>query len=133
MTAATANRSDPEAGHVRPEDFRHRAACRGVDPELFFPVAERGREHDEQVAAAKAVCASCPVRAECLAWALRSLSCGVAGGMTERERRGVRSEARQARHRARAEGSRGGNRAPLQISTAQPWQGHEHWKKGESR
>jgi Transcription factor WhiB len=40
------------------------AACHGADPELFFP--EPGKP-DHQ---AKAICAVCPVRAECLATAL---------------------------------------------------------------
>jgi hypothetical protein len=72
---------------VWPGDFRHRAACREVDPELFFPTAESGTVWQAQVAAAKAVCAGCPVRAECLAWALQALPDGVAGGMTPQERR----------------------------------------------
>ena len=38
-------------------------ACRGADPELFFPGP--GQSADQ----AKAICASCPVRAECLALA----------------------------------------------------------------
>ncbi len=48
-------------------EWRMNAACRGVDPELFFPAAEGGPARDAQVAAAKAVCARCPVRRECLA------------------------------------------------------------------
>ena len=69
-------------------DFRHRAVCRDVDPELFFPVAEPGSDvYDAQVGAAKAVCARCPVRAACLEWALRSLPDGIAGGLTPDERR----------------------------------------------
>ncbi len=83
-----------EVAHVRAEDFRHRAACRDVDPELFFPVAECGPEHDAQVAVAKAVCGGCPVRARCLAWALSVLPYGVAGGMSEQERRLERSRGR---------------------------------------
>ena len=50
--------------------WRERAACRSVDPELFFPAAEAGPVYAAQVAAAKRVCAGCPVRAACLAEAL---------------------------------------------------------------
>ncbi len=58
-------------GGVKPVgDWRHRAGCRDVDPELFFPAAESGPVFDAQVAEAKAVCASCPVRTECLGFAL---------------------------------------------------------------
>ena len=46
-------------------DFRALAACRELEPELFFPVGTTGPALDE-VAAAKRVCARCPVRRECL-------------------------------------------------------------------
>lgn len=68
--------------------WRDRAACRGGgDPERFFPSAGAGPEYEAQVAAAKAVCTGCPVLAECRAWALHELAYGIAGGMTEDERR----------------------------------------------
>ena len=73
-------------------DWRSRAACRpgaGVDPETFFPVAESGPVHDAQVATAKRVCARCPVVAECLAEALTRIPDGIAGGLTEVERRAL--------------------------------------------
>ena len=78
------------------QDWRSVAGCLGVDPELFFPVAETGPAHDAQVAAAKAVCARCPVVAECLAEALARIPYGVAGGLTEDERRALRRRDRQA-------------------------------------
>lgn len=103
----------PEVGG----DFRHRAACRvGVDPELFFPAASRGPEHDAQVAAAKSVCSGCPVLHPCREWALTGLTEGIAGGMTETERRAERARRRRSGRRDMAERSRGGNRAPLLIS-----------------
>ncbi|MGH3615160.1 MAG: WhiB family transcriptional regulator, partial [Pseudonocardia sp.] len=86
---------------MRPEDFRHRAACRSVDVEVFFPAAVRGQEHERQVSIAKAVCAGCPVRAECLEWALTHLSDGIAGGMTEHERRAEQARRRDGRRAAR--------------------------------
>jgi hypothetical protein len=49
-----------------PGDWRHRARCRGEDPELFFPTGT----DEAQVAAAKAVRAACPVLVECRQWAL---------------------------------------------------------------
>ncbi len=79
-----------------------RAACRSVDPELFFPLAETGPVFEQQVGAAKAVCARCPVRRECLAEALERIPCGVAGGLTEQERRRLlRPSPRTARLRGR--------------------------------
>lgn len=69
------------------EDWRHRAACRTKDPELFFPVGSSGPSI-LQTAEAKAVCHDCPVQSECLEWALRTgQDAGVWGGMSECERR----------------------------------------------
>ncbi|MEU9689238.1 WhiB family transcriptional regulator [Amycolatopsis japonica] len=63
------------------------AACRGEDPELFFPVTETG-PGARQAARAKAVCARCPVVSACLAYAVdNGLAHGVFGGLTGSERR----------------------------------------------
>ena len=85
-------------------NWQAQAACRGVDPELFFPeAADQALDEalDEaaasessvrrQVEAAKAVCRGCPVRERCLVEALERLPHGIAGGMTEQERREVRA------------------------------------------
>jgi hypothetical protein len=70
-------------------EWRSRAACRLADPELFFPPVEEGPLCAAQVAEARSVCAGCPVRAECLAWARGALPYGIAGGLTAEERRSV--------------------------------------------
>ena len=41
-------------------DWRHRAACRDVDPELFFPIGNTGPAL-MQIEEAKQVCRRCPV------------------------------------------------------------------------
>ncbi|MDX3586705.1 WhiB family transcriptional regulator [Streptomyces europaeiscabiei] len=67
-------------------EWLRRAACVGEDPELFFPVGTTGPAIDD-VATAKRVCARCPVRRECLNWALGNRqTAGVWGGMGEEER-----------------------------------------------
>jgi WhiB family redox-sensing transcriptional regulator len=72
-------------------DWRHHAACRSVDPELFFPVGTQGAAL-VQVAAARAVCRRCPVESACLGWALgKPQLSGVWGGTTEAERRALRA------------------------------------------
>ena len=71
-------------------DWRRHAECRNAEPETFFPAAEIGPAYDEQVAAAKAVCAGCPVRTPCLEFALTALAHGIAGGLTADERRALR-------------------------------------------
>jgi WhiB family transcriptional regulator, redox-sensing transcriptional regulator len=68
------------------ENWRSLAACRSADPELFFPISSSGPSL-AQVAHAKAICAGCQVRHECLAFALRTNQVhGVWGGRTEQER-----------------------------------------------
>ncbi|MER5601132.1 WhiB family transcriptional regulator [Streptomyces sp. NPDC002265] len=70
--------------------WRERAACRDVDPDLFFPIGTAGLTL-VQIDEAKAVCARCPVRERCLQWALDVGQVeGIWGGTTESERRATR-------------------------------------------
>jgi WhiB family transcriptional regulator, redox-sensing transcriptional regulator len=73
---------------ARSREWMSRAACRGTpDPGLFFPVGT-GSAAAEEAEKAKAVCARCPVRISCLAYALSTRQqYGVWGGATEQERR----------------------------------------------
>ena len=66
-------------------------ACRGEDSELFFhPESERGSQRTRREAAAKAICARCPVAARCLTHALISGEpYGVWGGLSEVERQAL--------------------------------------------
>jgi WhiB family redox-sensing transcriptional regulator len=78
-------------------DWRHRAICRHVDPELFFPIGTTGPAA-VQVEEAKAVCRRCPVVNDCLQWALSSgQDAGVWGGLDEDERRALRRRGVRAR------------------------------------
>ncbi len=70
--------------------WQWRAACRGEDAALFF--APNHFEVKEEKAArerrAKAICAGCPVRYECLEYAVRTGEAhGIWGGRNELERR----------------------------------------------
>ncbi|WP_433893388.1 WhiB family transcriptional regulator [Streptomyces sp. CA-111067] len=78
-------------------DWRDRAACLDVDPELFFPVGNGGSAL-MQAQRAKAVCAGCPVIESCREWAMRTgQDAGVWGGLSEEERRSLkRRRARRA-------------------------------------
>lgn len=72
------------------EHWTDLAACRGEDPELFYPVSTTGPAL-VQVAEAKQVCAGCPVTDDCLNWALRAGEpAGIWGGTTPEERRYLR-------------------------------------------
>jgi WhiB family redox-sensing transcriptional regulator len=67
-------------------DWRDDAACRDVDPELFFPDGDV-KSVRAQVTMAKLTCRRCPVSATCLSWALASgQEAGIWGGLTEAER-----------------------------------------------
>jgi WhiB family transcriptional regulator, redox-sensing transcriptional regulator len=77
-------------------DWRHRARCRGVDPELFFPDST----DQTRIIEAKAVCTRCPVRLPCREWALQTGVAGIWGGLDEVERRAIRGE--RARRKATA-------------------------------
>jgi WhiB family redox-sensing transcriptional regulator len=62
--------------------WRQKGACRGLDPAIFYPAA------DDDAGQAKAICAGCPVRVQCLEHALTNREHdGIWGGATERERR----------------------------------------------
>lgn len=71
-------------------EWYQRAACQGLDTRMFFP----GKGHNDLVVASKRVCASCPVRKDCLAEA-QSLRdpYGIYGGLTAREREKLRGAA----------------------------------------
>jgi WhiB family redox-sensing transcriptional regulator len=65
--------------------WQDRGLCAQTDPEAFFP------DKGESTRLAKLVCARCPVRPECLEYALESGErFGVWGGLSERERRQLR-------------------------------------------
>ncbi len=73
-------------------DWREQAICIDMPPGFFYPE----RSH-EKAAAAKAVCATCPVRQECLDEAIENNEkYGVWGGMDTTERM------REARRRGRS-------------------------------
>jgi WhiB family redox-sensing transcriptional regulator len=81
---------DPLVPLFQSEPWVAEAACRDADWEIFFP--ERG----EDSRPAKAVCASCAVRAACLDFALRwSIVEGIWGGLSGRQRRRL-AQARRA-------------------------------------
>jgi WhiB family transcriptional regulator, redox-sensing transcriptional regulator len=73
------------AALMEPAAWTTSALCAQADPEAWFPeVGGSSRQ-------AKAVCARCPVRVECLAEAMANREpFGVWGGLSEKERRALR-------------------------------------------
>lgn len=83
---------------VEREQWMLQAACRGVDTDLFFS------SDVSDIAQAKAICAKCPVAAECRAFRRKTKSVGVWGGVAVRpdeDRRQTRKE-REAAARLQA-------------------------------
>jgi WhiB family redox-sensing transcriptional regulator len=86
MTTATATRRVTTLA-APDKDWRARAACQYVDPDLHFPKANAPGAR-KQIAEAKRVCAGCPVREACLEWALvTGQTAGVWGGKSPRQRK----------------------------------------------
>lgn len=85
----------------RSSDWRSRAACLGMDVNIFFEYGRRERD----IRRARRVCQECPVRAECLNENL-DIRFGMYGGMTEFDRaalkRRMRRQARLAQERREA-------------------------------
>lgn len=70
--------------------WQNDALCRGSNADLFFPPQhmETKEERAAREAQAKAVCARCPVRKQCLEFALAVREPhGIWGGLNEIERR----------------------------------------------
>ena len=72
-------------------EFYKDANCVDKEQDLFFP--ERG----SSTVKAKQICSECKVREECLEFAVeRKERFGIWGGKSERERRAIRRERREA-------------------------------------
>lgn len=78
--------------------WEKRAACRGITDNPAFTenagsrTASHSAEWKAKVAAAKTICAQCPVTAECLQYAYDTKSeAGIYGGLTVRERKTIRA------------------------------------------
>jgi WhiB family transcriptional regulator, redox-sensing transcriptional regulator len=78
------------------------AACGGMAAQLFFGSdGERPQECQMREAKAAAVCARCPVRAQCLDYALvNSIKHGVWGGLSQEQRARERRRRAGRRHAA---------------------------------
>lgn len=89
-----------------------RAACLGMDPDLFFSTVEEayvskrpsiiGAKRDAE---AKEICSRCMVRKKCLDYALKNNEkIGVWGGMTAQERRRYKKDRQKERRIKRLDG-----------------------------
>lgn len=85
-------------------EWQYRGACRNLDTEQFFhPEGERGGTRKRRDDAAKAICAQCPVIAQCREYGLSAQEpYGVWGGLTAEERRELIRTSRQVPQRRSA-------------------------------
>ena len=82
------------AGPDEDLSWQDSALCAQADPDAWFPERPNPEGVNRAVRQAKAVCAACEVRAECLAYALEhNERHGVWGGLTEHERRRLKQQA----------------------------------------
>ncbi|MFI7125938.1 WhiB family transcriptional regulator [Nonomuraea sp. NPDC050153] len=83
-------------------DWRSRAACKDVDPDLFFQDTGRPSQRLTRI------CRGCPVLITCTFDALRRNDLGYQAGLSKQERDRVRRWDRQAKVRAAARTARQG-------------------------
>lgn len=75
-----------------PVRWMDQAACTEIDPAIFY--------RNESIGTAnylRPICAQCPVRAQCLDYALKNEESGWWGGTSERERRAYKRATRRDR------------------------------------
>lgn len=90
---------------IRPA-WQHQGACHDMATEIFFP--DRGISTNP----AKAICAGCTVRAECLEHSMTQPErFGIWGGLSERERRRIRKVRLHAARATRIDAARCGTRS----------------------
>jgi WhiB family transcriptional regulator, redox-sensing transcriptional regulator len=89
----------PGLGEAPIGPWAKRAGCAATDSEIFFP------PHGDPATQARRICANCPVRDDCLAYALDAdEKFGIWGGLDPRERQSLRRRLRSQRSRSSADG-----------------------------
>jgi WhiB family redox-sensing transcriptional regulator len=74
--------------NLPPQGWVRRAACAGHDPEHWYVPEHANYSY------ARPICATCPVRTDCLDWAMRAGEYqGMWGGFSPAERRRLRKRA----------------------------------------
>ncbi len=80
---------------IEQESWMLEGACSNLDSDLFFPVGSSMKAMKKSLEA-KAICNECPVKLDCLEYALNTnQDSGIWGGTTEDERKSIRREYRK--------------------------------------
>lgn len=72
-----------------------KSACAKAEGVNFFP--EPGREYASKITEAKAVCNTCPIKMDCLEYAMENEDYGIWGGMSPLDRQNFRRSLRAKR------------------------------------
>ena len=112
MSASSEPIAGPRLTLIEQWDWQMMAACRGVPVDTFFhPPAGTQRPSYPRIEFAKAICAQCPVIAQCRSYALTVREpYGIWGGLSEEERAealGVKSLVYPARRQPKQQASAG--------------------------
>lgn len=98
MTRAATGRDSGRAEALTDRQWMDRAACKGMDNNLWWPVDGQGRDASSDPAATepgRRVCAACPVVDDCLTYAVSTRQkSGIWGGLTADERHATTAGAR---------------------------------------
>lgn len=82
---------------MQPYPDTSQAACAEVGVQFFYPIDEEDTDKNTRKyideGAAKRICAGCPIREECLNWAIHHERQGIWGGTNPRERELIRIKA----------------------------------------
>lgn len=79
--------------HNTPMQWADDAACHGTPGATFYPVTRKHATWDTPAAlAAKAICAGCPVAADCLEWGIHNEIDGIWGGTDPHQRVAIRRQ-----------------------------------------
>jgi WhiB family redox-sensing transcriptional regulator len=77
------------------DQWKERGACKGItEDSIFFPESSDSEWKAKQDKAIS-ICQQCPVRIQCLEYAIQNNEPGVWGGTSERERRRIKRARRQ--------------------------------------
>lgn len=87
MTTTDAVYGLPVLTTVGDERWRSDAACQGHPPEWWFP-----EKNNNAMKQAREICDACPVRTDCLEWALVNNMQGIWGGVSHEQRAALRKE-----------------------------------------
>lgn len=64
--------------------------CSEYHPEIFYPEIKNQIDSQEAAYVARVVCKDCPLKMECLEWALHHEKYGIWGGTTDTQRKELR-------------------------------------------